>query len=245
MKKFYYKNVDKRSYKKMYNFLKNHDCYFTMNSWNRLKSISNNVKVYSMDLSGDPYEVLKFLSDESDFIGIHEKIEDLIYNFNCNFKNFSIYQNGRSGGYLVLYNKNSNDNILPSIIEDTSSYEEFKKEVIYCYGSLKNYKNNLLYYVDVVQGFDRLCDEIREEINNLSILKYDHEFINYIIEEFNSIYYEEMELLKIQLLKIEDNKINIEEVKKYKSLYNQLMNYLKNDYIRIKIENDYIYIMED
>lgn len=245
MKKFYYKNVDKRSYKKMYNFLKNHDCYFTMNSWNRLKSICNNVKLYNMDLSGNPWEVLKFLNDRSDFIGIQEKIQDLIYNFNYNFKNFSVYQNGRSGGYLVLYNKNNNDGVLPDVIVDTSNYEEFKKEIIYCYGSLKNYKSDLLYYVDVVQEFDRLCDEIRAEINSVSMLKYNHEFINYMIEEFNNIYYEEMELLKIQLLKIEDNKINIEEVKLYKSLYNQLMDYLKNDYVKIKIENNYLYIMED
>ena len=47
---FYKKGVDISNTKSMYNFLKNHEKYDTLNSWNGLKSIANNVKVYNLKL---------------------------------------------------------------------------------------------------------------------------------------------------------------------------------------------------
>ena len=47
---FYQKGVDISNTKSMFNFLNNHFTYDTMNSWNGLKSIANNVKVYNLNL---------------------------------------------------------------------------------------------------------------------------------------------------------------------------------------------------
>ena len=42
---FYKKGIDITNAKQMFEFLKGHYMYDTMNSWNGLKSIANNVKI--------------------------------------------------------------------------------------------------------------------------------------------------------------------------------------------------------
>ena len=49
---FYKTGVDITNDKQMFNFLKNHFEYYTCNSWNGLRSVANNVKLYNLDLSG-------------------------------------------------------------------------------------------------------------------------------------------------------------------------------------------------
>ena len=45
--------VDICSAKSMFNFINEHYQYYTLNSWNNLKSIANNVKLYNLELEGD------------------------------------------------------------------------------------------------------------------------------------------------------------------------------------------------
>ena len=47
--KFYKTGIDITNDKQMFNFLKNHFEYWTMNSWNRLSSVANKVKLYDLD----------------------------------------------------------------------------------------------------------------------------------------------------------------------------------------------------
>jgi len=97
----FYQAVDKRSRKAMVNHLKEHFRYYTMRSWNNSSSYAHNMKIQNLNLDS----------------GIRNKLYDLIYcdgfydTINILINNFGIKHNwlwqagfnGRSGGYLVLY----------------------------------------------------------------------------------------------------------------------------------------------
>lgn len=166
-KNFFRKSVNKNSVKDMFNFLKNHYKYNTLNSWNGLKSIANNVKLYGLELEGDYWSAYKLLMEEEYFT-----INDMIGEFEFKHPDYKVYFNGRSGGYLVLYNANNNGSILPDYIEDYQDYEDFKQYYVKEYNELiKDYKQNFQYYTQLVQDFDELCDDLRLYCNELSLLK--------------------------------------------------------------------------
>lgn len=151
----FYKSVNKNSVKDMFEFLNNHFTYWTMNSWNRLESIANNVKVYNLKLD---YEILDILQAD-DYFTINMMIED----WEAEHKGYKVGFNGRSGGYLVLYNDDSNGNILPSWL-DYDNYDDFKNDYIKVYyNKVADIKDDIKYYVELVQDFDKLCDDLLEQ----------------------------------------------------------------------------------
>ncbi len=95
------KEVDMRSRSAMTDFLAKHFRYCTMNSWNRSTSYANNVKVYKLGLSSEQEEKLYALLDTSEF---YTYISEMFDEFAAahNFL-WQVGFNGRSGGYLVLY----------------------------------------------------------------------------------------------------------------------------------------------
>lgn len=167
---FYKKGLDITNTKQMFEFLRNHYMYDTMNSWNRLKSIAHNVKLYNLELEGDWDNALSFLFDEhSDLVYL---INDTIEMWEEEHEGYVVGFNGRSSGYLVLYSNFNNSNILPDMIIDYDNYEEFKEACQEYYGGVKYYKSDLQYYTKLVQDFDKLCDELRNIVNEYSKLDY-------------------------------------------------------------------------
>ena len=151
--------VNKNSYKDMWNFLRYHYHYDTMNSWNNSRSIANNVKIYNLGLSGDYWKLLELLEIDNYFT-INSMIE--VWESEEVDNKYRVGFNGSSGGYLVLYNKNNSGSVLDSYIYN-DTYEDFKSEVQDYYGSLKNYKDRLLEQVELVQKFDLLCNDLVRE----------------------------------------------------------------------------------
>ncbi len=79
-------------------FLKGHFRYYTMNSWNGSHSFARNVKVQRINAPSNAYEFLD--CDE-----VQEMYQSIIEDFTEDHKGkFTIGFNGRSNGYLVLYN---------------------------------------------------------------------------------------------------------------------------------------------
>ena len=102
----FYKKVNLSKDKEMFDFLKDHYTYDTLNSWNGLKSIANCVKVYALELEGNEWTALNYLQQDD-----YETVNDMIYDWEYEHKGYSVGFNGRSGGYLVLYNEGNNGNI--------------------------------------------------------------------------------------------------------------------------------------
>lgn len=242
----YYQDVDYNNYENMFNFLSNHTTYYTMNSWNKLESIANNVKVYNIpDL--DSAKALKAL-EEDDYLSVNQAIED----WNADHPGYQVGFNGRSGGYLVLYSTSHNrhcfkdDLTYPGLY---NSYEEWKEDVEICHGSLEEYKPLLLEEVKLVQEFDKLCDDLVtitksliEDMDKREALtrKYSATL------RFQRYYYDTIEDLKLHMLDMKRRGYSVYEFSK-EDLYAE---YEMNESIDSEIvlekegEEDFVYETE-
>lgn len=96
----FYKKVDLRSRKAMVNFLKYHFRYDTMSSWNGSTSYANRVKVWNVlpsqlhDAFFKAQECWEFRNEISAPLDVFSQTYD--HQWQAGF-------NGRSGGYIVLY----------------------------------------------------------------------------------------------------------------------------------------------
>ncbi len=85
----------------MISYLRNHFRYFTMNSWNKVRSYARNVKIYRLGLTHEQeskaYELL-------DAQGTFDSINEIMHGFDERYNyQYQMRFNGRSGGYIVLY----------------------------------------------------------------------------------------------------------------------------------------------
>lgn len=95
------KRVDKRSRAEMTAYLSGHFRYNTMNSWNRSTSYACNMKLYKLGLDQETEDKLWDMIQVPEFYErLNERIED--FNWQHNYL-WQAGWNGRSGGYLVLY----------------------------------------------------------------------------------------------------------------------------------------------
>lgn len=197
---FYKTGIDITNDKQMFNFLKEHFEYYTMNSWNGLYSIANNVKLYSLGLSGDWCVALSLLEADD-----YDTINMFIQDWERDNYGYSVGFNGRSGGYLVLTNNGTNGHVLPDWIVDHEDYEEYKTwcREDYC-GSVKGNRDNLIYYTKLVQSFDKLCDQLRNYCDYLSKLSFEIIEMQKAVEEFNDRYYEDLDYLGYQELECDE-----------------------------------------
>jgi hypothetical protein len=91
---------EKPSREEMIAFLRGHFRYYTMNSWNRVKSYARNVKIHNLDLTKEQRaQAYDIIYAEDAFVEINERMrafsEQHGYSYQAAF-------NGRSGGYIVL-----------------------------------------------------------------------------------------------------------------------------------------------
>jgi hypothetical protein len=205
--------------------------YDTMNSWNGLKSIANNVKIYNLGLDGDCWNALAYLQDD-DYFTINSMIED----WEVEHEGYTVGFNGRSGGYLVLYSKHNNRNVLPDEIIDYDNYEEFKDNLKEYWGGVKYFMSDLRFYTKLVQDFDKLCDEIRNYVNSLSLRSFTDDKIEVLLDDFVYDYKDDMNYAGVEYPDISsttNNSILIKidsKMRTLKSLMDCFFNCLKTDY---------------
>lgn len=211
---FYVKGIDITNDKQMFNFLKDHYQYYTMNSWNGLKSIANNVKVYKLNLSGDCYNALTFLQDD-DYLTVNGMIDEWQYEH----PGYVVGFNGRSGGYLVLYNANDNKTVLIDEVEYNNDYEGYKEMCREYFGSVKAARYKLVEMVKLVQDFDKLCDQLRDYVNELSTQDFAARALERTVDLFNENYYDDLAYLGYSELVVEDDKVDISEIRQLDCLY--------------------------
>lgn len=216
---FYVKGIDITNDKQMFNFLKDHFQYYTMSSWNRTKSIANNVKLYKLGLSGDWCAALDFLNDSS-----YDEINSMIEDWEFEHKGYKVGFNGRSDGYLVLYNDNNNGCILSDDIDECVDYEEYKRYCTEYYGGVKHNRRDLVKMVKLVQDFDKLCDQLRDYCDYLSTRDFKKDAMEEAVELFNEHYYDDLYYLNFDELTCEDGVVNIEQISTLTSLVEAFLN---------------------
>ena len=228
---FYKTGVDITNAKQMFEFLRGHYMYDTMNSWNGLKSIANNVKIYNLNLDGDHWNALRYLEDD-EYFNVNMMIED----WEAEHEGYEVVFNGRSGGYLVLTNKHNNRNILPDEIIYFDNYEDFKSNLKEWWGGVKYFMNDLRFYTKLVQDFDKLCDEIRNYVNELSLRSFTDDKIEVLLDDFAYDYKDELGYAGLDIPDlVESNTKEIllsidPEMRKWRSLMDCFFNVLRTDY---------------
>ena len=239
---FYIKGIDITNDKQMFNFLKDHFQYYTMNSWNRSKSIAHNVKIYNLHLSGDQWTALTFLQDDDYFV-VNMMIED----WEADHPGYKVGFNGRSGGYLVLYSADNYRCVLPDDVDDSETYEDYKSYCREYYGSVKANRRDLVETVKLVQDFDRLCDDLRDYVDELSKKNFMIEALKESVERFNDQYADDLELVGFDPLTVELDKVDISEISTLQSLYEAFIRVAgKRDLgYRLERDGDYVYYVVD
>lgn len=236
---FYKTGIDITNDKQMFNFLKEHFEYPTMNSWNCIYSIANKVKMYNLKLSGDWCIALSFLES-----GEYNTLSWMIQDWERAHPTYEVYFNGRSGGYLVLKDKGYNGHILPDIITDSDTYEEYKECCRENYGSVKVNRDELVYYTKLVQDFDKLCDELRDYCDRLSNLRFEVVEMKKVVDSFNDEYYDDLDLLGFQQLRCDkDGKVDVSEICTIRSLYEAFCRIADRQDVgyALKRDNDFVY----
>lgn len=212
---FYKTGVDITNDKQMFNFLKDHFRYATMNSWNGVYSIANNVKVYKLGLSGDHWTALNLLNN-----GEYDTLNWMIKDWERDHPGYTVGFNGRSGGYLVLYNADNYGDVLPCSITDNDDYSQYKEWCRYYGYTVKENRFELQMFTKLVRDFDRLCDDLRAYVDDLSQLKFEVVEMEKSVEEFNNLYGDDLDYLGFEWLSCDsEGKVDVSEIRQLTSLY--------------------------
>ncbi len=97
---FFQKKVDRRSRDAMVAFLAGHFRYNTMNSWNRASSYAQYIKINRIGLTSEQNDAAWDILDADFWNEIRYPIDEFTQQMNGAY---TMGSNGRSGGYLVLY----------------------------------------------------------------------------------------------------------------------------------------------
>ena len=239
---FYKTGVDITKEKSMWHFLKNHFTYSTMNSWNGMKSIAHNVKLYNLKLDGDWTVALQFLHDEMDTGCLQLFIDDEIREFSRENPGYVVGFNGRSGGYLVLYNSDNYRTILPDCVEQYDTYEDFKLDCKDYGYRISDYYRELREVTLVVREFDKLCDRIRDLVNGYSTRSFGDSKLEEVVERFYNEYGDDLDELGLKGPEYVSGKIKLNDIAGYKSLSSCLMLLFGSDAQRVETDNTSIWL---
>ena len=242
---FYKTGVDISNTKSMWEFLHDHFQYYTMNSWNRQKSIAHNVKVHRLNLDGDWTVALRYLLDESDAGLLQMYIEDEIRAFEEEYRWYKVGFNGRSGGYLVLYNADNNTSVLPDCL-DYDTYEDFKTEAHWDGYRVTDFDRELREAVEIVREFDKLCDRLRDLVNEYSKRSFEVDKLEQAVERFNDEYFSDLSKLSLTGPSMEDDRVRLNDIAFYNAFMQCFVRCLGEDYNRIATDSDgkYLWLKE-
>ena len=241
---FYQNGVDISSVKSMWEFLQEHPTYSTLNSWNGLRSIAHNVKLYNLELEGDWTVVLDFLSDTADSGDLQFLLAESLEEFARENPGYKVGFNGRSDGYLVLYNQDNWRSVLPEAVTDFETYEEFKN---YCKENgerVTDYLRELRDTVTVVRAFDTLCDELRDLANEYSKKNFDSLKLENAVDRFHYEYDDDLDALSLAGPVIEDDHVNLNDIAEFTSFMNLFYKCLGQDARRAYVNDTLLYLKE-
>ena len=243
---FYTTGVDISNTKSMWNFLKEHFQYYTMNSWNRGKSIANNVKLHRLDLDGDWTVAMRYLFDEADAGCLQMYIEDEIREFVEANPYYEVYFNGRSGGYLVLCEKDGHKSVLPDCL-DYDTYDDFKTEAHWDGYRVFDFDRELRDTVEIVREFDKLCDRLRDIVNEYSKRSFDVDKLEQAVERFDDEYFSDLSKLGLAGPCMEDDRVRLNDIAYYNAFMQCFIKCLGEDYRRVATDPDgkYLWLKEN
>ena len=243
---FYTKGVDICNTKSMWNFLKNHYTYYTMNSCNRQESFAHNVKLYNLNLEGDWTVAMRYLFDNTDSGLLQLAIEDEIREFEARNECYSVYFNGRSGGYLVLYDVALRGTVIPKCVSDYDTYKDFKEDVTAGWNGYRvsDFNRELREAVAIVREFDKLCDRLRDIVNDFSLRSFDRDKLEASLIRFESEYGNDLDALDIMPPELDDDKVKLNDIVAYKAFMRCFLECFGEDQRRVTCNDTHLWLKE-
>ncbi len=241
---FYTTGVDVCNTKSMWTFLKNHFTYYTMNSWNRQRSIAHNVKLYNLDLEGDWTVAMRYLFDEGDAGLLQISIDDEIREFEDKYPYYEVGFNGRSSGYLVLYSKDKSIPVLPDCL-DYDTYDDFKTESHWDGYRVTDFDRELREAVLIVREFDRLCDRLRDLVNEYSKKSFDADKLEDALARFGDAYGDDLDDLELEGPVMEEDRVKLNDIESYNAFMHCFFECFGEDRRRVAYNNGYLWLKED
>ena len=171
-KKFFNKTNKNMSLRQKFDYIHNHFYYYTMNSWNETKSLANNVKIYNLPLTKEEKDkFFELYCNENLIDEIYFHINTILEDFALE-NEFEIAFNGRSGGYLVAYNKNNSCNVIDKDLIDFESYDEaikyYKENYNWSFRDCQaELKSIIERNFEICVLFDDCCDDVLNELKYL------------------------------------------------------------------------------
>ena len=161
----FYKKLNYNKPRELYEFIADHFEYYTLNSWNGLRSIANNVKLYNLHLKYD-YMVAYNALCADEWKTVDYKIEE----WELDHPDYQVGFNGSSSGYLVLYNKQDYRTVVDYYIDIASDWEDLKAMLKdQHWGTVKEFTKLILApLARDIQSFDKLCDDLIDVVNELT-----------------------------------------------------------------------------
>jgi hypothetical protein len=192
---------------------------------------------------------MKYLFDETDAGFLQMYIEDEIKNFEEEYPYYKVCFNGRSGGYLVLYNRDNNGSVLPDFVDNYDDYNDFKADVkdSWCGDKVSDYRYELRQVVEVVRAFDRLCDRLRDLVNEYSMMSFEVDKLAEAVERFNEEYLNDLSSLNLTGPIMEDNRVKLNDIANYKAFKRCFIECLGEYQSRLASdsENKYLWLKEN
>jgi hypothetical protein len=217
-----------------------------MNSWNRSKSIANNVKLHRLNLEGDWTVAMKYLFDATDAGLLQMYIEDEIREFTESNPYYEAFFNGRSGGYHVLCEREGHKSVLPECVDQYESYKDFKEDIKSGWNgyNVSDFNQELRDAVEIVREFDKLCDRLRDLVNEYSKKSFDVDKLEAAIEWFNNEYGDELVRLDSTGPVLEGDRVKLNDLESYKAYLTCFMICLGEDKNRATGNNGYLWLKE-
>lgn len=150
------KEVDLENEEAVFKYLKEHPLYWLMNSWNRLRTFAHNIKIYNLNVDKEVEDKLYELLDVES-LDIKFAYEDGVNDFKEENPGYTIYTNGRSGGYIILAPNENRSNFCDMVdtINNYDTLDELKEDY-----EFEEFKD----LAKTVMNFDRACDDIIQNI---------------------------------------------------------------------------------
>ena len=169
-KGFFNQTTTRMTLKEKFKYIKNHFYYDILNSWNGLKSLANNVKIYNLGLTNEqPSKFFDIICDNNTSQQLYGFLSDFIDDFDYNNNNCATYFNGRSDGYIVTIKRERNENIVDNDLLISNDYNDLIQNLQDWYGYTKKdarqEANNIIEInFKIVKNFDMFCDKLRKEL---------------------------------------------------------------------------------
>jgi hypothetical protein len=195
---------------------------------------------------------MRYLFDEADAGLLQMYIDDEIREFVDENPYYEVFFNGRSGGYLVISEKQGHGSVLPECVAEFDTYEEFKEEVKsgWNYWNVKDFNRELREAVEIVREFDKLCDRLRDLVNEYSKRSFDVDKLEAAVERFNDEYYGDLEKLNLKGPEIEEcmtgGRVRLNDIAFYNAFMQCFIKCLGEDYRRVASDPDgkYLWLKE-